>query len=125
MSGRNKFRELRETFLNDPERGVARREEVEALGRAYNALIALHELREAAGATQADVAYDLGVSQPYVAKLEKRGDMSLTTLSSYLSALGGRLEVRVIFPEHPEDNVALALPATVGSAASKESLSGK
>ena len=125
MSGRNKFRELRETFLNDPERGVERREEVEALGRAYEALVALHELREAAGATQADVAHDLGVSQPYVAKLEKRGDMSLTTLSSYLAALGGRLEVRAIFTEHPEDNVALALPAKVGSATSKGSHSGK
>ena len=125
MSGRNKFNELRETFLNDPERGVARREEIEALGRAYDALVALHELREAAGATQADVAHNLGVSQPYVAKLEKRGDMSLTTLSSYLAALGGRLEVRAIFPEHPEENVSLALPAAVGSAASRESLSGK
>jgi DNA-binding XRE family transcriptional regulator len=124
MSGRNKFSELREAFLNDPERGVARREEIEALGRAYDALVALHELREAAGATQADVAHDLGVSQPYVAKLEKRGDMSLTTLSSYLAALGGRLEVRAIFPEHPEENVALALPA-VESAAGRESLSGK
>jgi len=123
MSGRNKFSELRERFLNDPARGVARREEVEALGRAYETLVALHELREAAGATQADVAHTLGVSQPYVAKLEKRGDMSLTTLSSYLAALDGRLEVRAIFPEHPEDNVALALPATVGSAASKESIS--
>jgi DNA-binding XRE family transcriptional regulator len=125
MSGRNKFSELRDTFLNDPERGVARREEIEALGRAYDALVALHELREAAGATQADVAQNLGVSQPYVAKLEKRGDMSLTTLSSYLAALGGRLEVRAIFPEHPEENVSLALPATVGSDGSRESISGK
>lgn len=111
MSGRNKFGDLRESFLNDPERGERRREEVEKLSRAYDALLALHELREAAGATQADVARGLGVSQPYVAKLEKRGDMSLTTLASYLAVLGGRLEVRAIFPEHPEDNVALALPS--------------
>lgn len=111
MSGRNKFGDLRESFLSDPERGEQRREEVEKLSHAYDALLALHELREAAGATQADVARGLGVSQPYVAKLEKRGDMSLTTLASYLAVLGGYLEVRAIFPEHPEDNVALALPS--------------
>lgn len=116
MSGRNKFDDLREAFLNDSERGAQRREEVEELGRAYDALMALHELREAAGATQADVARGLGVSQPYVAKLEKRGDMSLTTLSSYLAVLGGRLEVRAVFPEHPEENVALALPAAAPTA---------
>lgn len=116
MSGRKKFEDLREAFLNDPERGAARREEVEELGRAYDALIALHELREALGATQAEVARGLGVSQPYIAKIEKRGDMSLTTLSSYLATLGGRLEVRAVFPEHPEENVSLALPAAVGPA---------
>ena len=110
MSGRNTFRELARPIDEDP----VRRARVEELGRAYDALIALHELREAAGATQAEVARGLGVSQPYVAKLEKRGDMSLTTLSSYLAALGGRLEVRAVFPEHPEENVALALPAAPG-----------
>ena len=112
MSGRHKFKDLSDAFLNDPEHGAERREAVDRLGRAYDALIALHELREAIGATQADVARGLGVSQPYIAKIEKRGDMSLTTLSSYLAALGGRLEVRAVFPEHPEENVALALPAT-------------
>ncbi len=106
MSGRKKFRELARPIDEDP----VRRARVEEKRRAYDALIALHELREAAGATQADVARGLGVSQPYVAKLEKRGDMSITTLSSYLAALGGRLEVRAVFPEHPEENVALALP---------------
>lgn len=111
MSGRNKFRELARPIDEDP----VRRARVEELSRAYDALIALHELREAVGATQAEVARGLGVSQPYIAKIEKRGDMSLTTLSSYLAALGGRLEVRAVFPKHPEDNVALALPAAAGS----------
>ncbi|MBA2443049.1 MAG: helix-turn-helix transcriptional regulator [Rubrobacter sp.] len=107
MSGRNKFRELARPIDEDP----ARRARVEELGHAYDALISLHELREAAGATQADVARGLGVSQPYVAKIERRADMSLTTLSSYLAVLGGRLEIRAVFPEHPEENVVLALPS--------------
>ncbi len=116
MSGRNKFKDLSDAFFGDPERGAERRREVDRLSHAYDALIALHELREALGVTQADVARGLSVSQPYVAKIEKRGDMSLTTLASYLAALGGRLEVRAVFPEHPEENVALALPAVVGPA---------
>lgn len=124
MSGRNKFSDLRDEFLDDPERGAERREEVERLGHAYDALISLHELREAAGATQADVARGLGVSQPYVAKLEKRGDMSLTTLSSYLAVLGGRLEVRAVFPQHPEENIALALPGKAPRAADPATAGG-
>lgn len=107
MSGRNKFRELAKPIDGDP----VRRARVEELKNAYDALLALHELRETVGSTQAEVARGLDVSQPYVAKLEKRGDMSLATLASYLAVLGGRLEVRAVFPEHPEDNVALALPA--------------
>ena len=49
MSGRNKFSDLREEFLNDPERGAERREEVEELGRAYDAMIALHKTRGPSG----------------------------------------------------------------------------
>lgn len=116
MSGRNKFRELARPIDEDP----VRRARATDKRQAYEALIALHELRQALGATQAEVAGDLGVSQPYIAKLEKRGEMSLTTLSSYLTALGGRLEVRAVFPEHPEDNVALSLPGLPGKSPSGE-----
>ena len=107
MSGRHKFSKLRERIESDP----VRRERMEKKSRADDVLLALHELRDTSGATQAEIAQGLGVSQPYVAKLERRGDMSLTTLASYLAVLGGHLEVRAVFPDHPEDNVALKLPA--------------
>lgn len=42
VSGRNKFRELVRPIDEDP----TRRARVEELGRAYDALIALHERRE-------------------------------------------------------------------------------
>lgn len=115
MSGHRKFSELRDAFLNDPERGAERRKKMQELDRAYDALLALYELREAMGTTQGEVAEHMGVSQPYVSKLEARGEMSLTTLARYLSAIGGRLEVRAVFPEHPEQNVALALPRQANS----------
>lgn len=106
MSGRKKVRDLVRSIYEDP----VRRARVEELGRAYDALLALNELSESAGTAQADVTRSLGVSESYVAKLEKRGDMSLLALSSYMAALGGRMEIQVVFPEHPEQNVSLVLP---------------
>ena len=70
MSGRTKFGELARPIDEEPER----RSRVEEPARAYDARIALHALREALGSTQAEVARGLGVSRPYVAKPEKRGD---------------------------------------------------
>ena len=98
MSGRRNFRELRERVVADPER----RKRVEELGRAYDAVLALADLREARGVTQAELAGALGVSQPNISKLEGKGDIRLSTLGGYVAALGGRLEVRAVFPDHPE-----------------------
>ena len=56
-----------------------------------------------------------GVSQPNVSKLEaaaaspQAGAIYLSTLGGYIAALGGHLEVRAVFPEHPEDDVVVAV----------------
>jgi transcriptional regulator with XRE-family HTH domain len=77
--------------------------------------MSLAELREAKGLTQAELAARLGVSQPNVSKLEAAaanphaGAIFLSTLGGYIAALGGHLEVRAVFPEHPEDDVAVAV----------------
>ena len=61
------------------------------------------------------LAERLGVSQPNVSKLEAAaasphaGAIYLSTLGGYIAALGGHLEVRAVFPEHPEDDVAVAV----------------
>ena len=107
MSGRRNFRELRERVVADPER----RGRVEEIGRAYDAMLGLADLREARGVTQAELAGALGVSQPNVSKLEGKGDIRLSTLGGYVAALGGRLEVRAVFPDHPEHDVSVTLPA--------------
>jgi len=63
----------------------------------------LVEARQAAGLTQEQLAERLGVSQPQVARIEKRGydAHSLNTLRRYVAALGDGfgLEVRVRHPE--------------------------
>jgi DNA-binding XRE family transcriptional regulator len=111
VSGRHSFRKLREQIERDPER----RERMEEKRKAYDAVLNLAELREARGLTQAELAERLGVSQPNVSKLEAAaasphaGAIYLSTLGGYIAALGGHLEVRAVFPEHPEDDVAVAV----------------
>jgi len=78
----------------------------------------LFELRKARGVTQVDVAERLGVSQGNVSELERRDDLFLSTLRSYVGALGGRLEVTAVFEEgeaHPIDLLA-ALESSVEAA---------
>lgn len=59
----------------------------------------LPEIRKTMDMTQQGMADALGISQPRVAKLEKGGDVQLSTLRNYLFALGGDLEVRAKFPD--------------------------
>lgn len=55
---------------------------------------ALRDVRKAMGKTQAAVAKRLGIKQENVARLERRGDMLLSTLRDYVRAIGG--EVRLV-----------------------------
>ena len=48
----------------------------------------------------------LGINQDSVSRLEHRSDLLLSTLRTYIAALGGRLELIVQFPDRPP--VALA-----------------
>jgi hypothetical protein len=61
----------------------------------------LRELRELAGKAQADVASALNIKQPSVSKVEKQADMYLSTLRSYVEAVGGKLELIVKLPSRP------------------------
>lgn len=58
----------------------------------------LRQLREARRRTQEDVAEKLHVKQAAVSKLERRADMYLSTLRSYIEAMGGELEIIARFP---------------------------
>lgn len=109
MSGRRNFGELRKEIERDP----ARRARMDKTRKAYDALLHLADLRRSRGLTQAELASTLGVSQPNISKIERgaegSGEMLLSTLAEYVEALGGRLEVRATFPEHPEADIAVAV----------------
>jgi transcriptional regulator with XRE-family HTH domain len=61
--------------------------------------MALNELRQARQMTQEQLAAQLKVRQPAIAKLERRADMYLSTLRNVIKAMGGELDVRAIFPD--------------------------
>jgi transcriptional regulator with XRE-family HTH domain len=63
--------------------------------------LALHELRKAAGLTQAAVSEILNMPQSNVSRLENNSDMLLSTIRAYVEAIGGTLNLSVEFPDKP------------------------
>ena len=63
--------------------------------------MSLRDLRKALEQTQASVAAKLGINQENVSRLEQRSDLLLSTLSSYVGAMGGKLNLVAEFPDRP------------------------
>ena len=61
----------------------------------------LRELRRALRGSQKALAEKLNVNQAAVSKLERRADMYVSTLRTYIESLGGRLEIIAHFPGKP------------------------
>ena len=61
--------------------------------------MALDELRAAREMTQEHLAEILKVNQAAVSKLERRADMYVSTLGRFIEAMGGKLEIRAVFPD--------------------------
>lgn len=81
-----------------PERQAAVEARHEALRQEVEGL---RELRQIAGKAQADIAAALNIKQPSVSKIENQADMYLSTLRSYVEAVGGQLELIVKLPKYP------------------------
>ncbi len=91
MPNRN-FRELIKAMPAERQRKIASR-----VQRTL-ASMPLEEVRRARQMTQAELANTLGVNQGEVSKIEHRTDIYLSTLAGYVEALGGKLEIRAVFP---------------------------
>lgn len=63
-----------------------------------NEVETLQQMRKARALTQKKLAKKLGVGQVAVSKLESRSDILLSTLRSYIEAMGGTLDLVVHFP---------------------------
>lgn len=64
-------------------------------------LATLKDLRLAMHKTQVELADVLHIGQESVSRLEQRSDMLLSTLRSYVEAMGGKLELVARFPNRP------------------------
>ena len=93
MTGHRPFNELTKGFSSE------RKTRVAARVSELKTDMALHELRQARERSQEDLARELKVGQPAVAKLERRADMYVSNLRRYIEALGGSLEITARFPE--------------------------
>jgi hypothetical protein len=62
----------------------------------------LRELREERGFSQEEIARRLKVGQGAVSKIENRSDLLISSLYAFVRALGGRLIIKVAFPDNHE-----------------------
>ena len=77
----------------------ARRAGIEAeAARLHTEYLTLQELRKSRELTQVQLSATLGIQQATVAKYERQSDLLLSTLTSYVRAMGGSLKLMVEFP---------------------------
>ena len=93
MSGRHPFSELTKEFT------PGRRNRVDEIKAELLQEMRLYELRRARRLTQEELAKKLNVKQPAIAKMEKRTDVYVSSLRSYIEAVGGQLRIIAEFPE--------------------------
>ncbi len=66
----------------------------------------LRDLRKALDLTQADLGSKLKMNQEAISRLERRSDLLLSTLISYVKAMGGKLTITAEFPNRPPIKVS-------------------
>lgn len=100
MTGWKTWDEIRDRHFATPEakaRLEEARREVEA--QVEDHARTLRELRRARLLTQEQLARSLSVSQAQVSRIESQTDLYLSTLRSYVQAIGGDLELYAAFPD--------------------------
>ena len=56
-------------------------------------------IREVLELTQAELARNMGISQPSVVAIEQRGnDVKLSTIKRYIEAMGGKMSINIELP---------------------------
>ncbi|MBC7672638.1 MAG: XRE family transcriptional regulator [Polaromonas sp.] len=94
MTDRKKFRDLATRTMTSSSRARSA-----ARTREMLAGLPLLELRRARELSQAQLARALDTTQPEVSEIESRADMYVSTLRSYIEAMGGTLDIVASFPD--------------------------
>jgi transcriptional regulator with XRE-family HTH domain len=63
----------------------------------------LRALRHKRHVTQKQLSEQMGIEQSAISRLENREDFLLSTLRTYIEALGGKLEIKACFPDEAID----------------------
>lgn len=93
---RKKFSQLRERLRQrDPEAD----RKIDVFKAEMERELTLAELRRALDFTQQQIAASLDTNQSGVSRIEHQTDLFISTLRSYIEAMGGKLELRAIFPD--------------------------
>jgi len=95
MSKRRSFNQLAEKVRERS--GAAER--IAGYRRELEDAMTLADLRRARHFTQMQLAETLESTQPAISQMERRTDLYLSTLRSYVEALGGQLELRAVFED--------------------------
>jgi len=66
----------------------------------------LREMRTRAGLTQEQVSEKTGISRAYISRLENSNDAKLSTIVSYLAAIGGTVVLELDGHREPLERVA-------------------
>lgn len=113
-----KWSEIRHKAGDTPE-SIARRaelaREIERMEDAH--AVTLAALRRALAITQTELAERMGVTQAQVSRIENGSDLAVSTLERHLEAIGGELEISVVFPDGVRVPIELHDVAAEGSQA--------
>ncbi len=84
---------MKEYYKKDP----TLKQKVEAGVQRLKVIVQIIELREKLGLTQAQLAQRMGVSQPFIARIEndEAANLSLETLVKMVKALNGEIEINI------------------------------
>lgn len=105
------FEELEGPIMADPARRArVEIERAKVVGEQVRE--ALGELRRVRQLTQVELSRTLGRPQSTVSRIEREGDMLLSTLAAYVEALGGHLEIAAVIDGH-------SVPLTAGDRPTK------
>ena len=76
-----------------------RRERITARAAAILADMPLQELRRARQFSQVTLAKAMDIPQSNISRIERQVDAYVSTLSNYVTAMGGRLDIVASFPD--------------------------
>ncbi len=88
-----------ETILN--EMSEERRADIFQRAEEIREELNLREMRRLRKLTQARLSKKLKIGQEGISRIEKRSDLYLSTLRSYVKGVGGELTLMVKFPDSP------------------------